>query len=165
MGTIISSGGSKVNGLNNVKGFSAVTGTTVETVTGTLLIPRNSVKFDGTAELVVRTAKQGVSGTLGVAIYANGTPDLAGSPILIARHNAVAGTLFLQMERTLFVANASATYVAATTTSGVSDNTSFTNAGVLLSIDWTAQQYIVVGISNGSTADSSTGVGIVLKLF
>ena len=166
MGTIISSGGSKITSISSTKGFSPVTGTISQTIGGFISVPPNTVQFDSAEEIVVRATKTGTAGTLGVAIYANTTSDLTGTPVLIGRASVGATSLYLQLERTLFVVNAAGTNVAPTTVAtGTSDNISSTNASEILAIDWGVQQYIIATISNGSAGDSTILNGITLKLF
>jgi hypothetical protein len=166
MGTIISRSVSTITSISSIKGFSPVTGTTTETIGGSISVPPNTVQFESAEKIVVRATKTGTAGTLGVAIYADTTSDLTGSPVLIGRASVGATSLYLQLERTLFVVNAAVTNVASTAAAtGTSDNISSTNSGTDIAIDWGIQQYIIATITNGNAGDSTLLNGITLKLF
>lgn len=134
---------------------TAVTGTTANTLTGSILIPANTVTTGDILYIKTRIRKTGTAGTIVTRMYVNTSAAIGGSLIATSGTNAV-NTLYFQYTRTLAVKSATNTESMAGNFNVNPDDNSVSSAAVSASnIDWTQNQYIVVAVANGSTADSS----------
>ena len=134
---------------------TAVTGTTANTLTGSILIPANTVTTGDILYIKTRIRKTGTAGTIVTRMYVNTSAAIGGSLIATSGTNAVS-TLYFQYTRTLAVKSATNTESMAGNFNVNPDDNSVSSAAVSASnIDWTQNQYIVVAVANGSTADSS----------
>lgn len=168
MGTIISSTPpAKILSIINSNSFGAITGTTADTLTGSVLIPANTTTTngEGVAELTARAIKTGVTGIATLRVYVNTTESLSGAILLATGAVAAGAELYQQLERTMFIAKApSYTRVAFTTFGLYSDNNRAT-AESTVAVDWSVDQYIILAIQNASALDTSTGSGIIFKIY
>ena len=137
---------------------TVVTNTNTNTFSKALLVSANSYTTDDVPEVLIRCRR--VSGTTANNVYVarlywNVTPDIAGTPTLLATApSVVGGSNTLHMSRNLAIVNATNnTSVTIVTTSFATDFG--TNAsGVIttnpsnVAIDWTQTGYIVVAIQN-----------------
>ena len=168
MGTIISSTPpAKILSIFKVDGFTAITGTTANTLTGSVLIPANTTTTDGmgVAELTARAIKTGVAGIATLRVYANTTDNLTGAILLATGAVATGADLYQQLERTMFIAKAPIyTKVASTTFDLYSDNNKATAESTVV-VDWSQNQFIILAIQNASALDTSTGSGIIFKIY
>jgi hypothetical protein len=168
MGTIISSTPpAKILSIFKPDGFEAVTGTTANTLTGSVLIPANSVAVNfSCAELTVRAIKTGVVGIATLRVYVNTTDSLSGATLLATGGAPGATDLYQQLDRTMFIGKSPTnTKVAPSTSALFSDNARSTAAESNVVIDWAVDQYIILAIQNASTLDTSTGSGIIFKIY
>ncbi len=157
----------KISSIFNVNGFTAITGSTANTLTGSVLIPANTIiELPGTvAELTARAIKTGVIGTATLRVYVNTTESLSGAILLATGAVATGADLYQQLERTMFIAKASTyTRVASTTFGLYSDNNRATAESTVV-VDWSVDQYIILAIQNASTLDTSIGSGIIFKIY
>jgi hypothetical protein len=168
MGTIISSTPPvKISSIFAVDGFTSITGTTANTLTGSILIPAGTIVIQPgtTAELTARVIKTGVAGITTLRIYVNTTDSLSGATLLATGAAATAADLFQQLKRTMFIGkNPINTKVLSTTTGLYSDNARSTSESSIV-IDWTVPQYIILAVQNASTLDTSIGTGLILKIY
>jgi hypothetical protein len=171
MGTIISSAPlTKVTPVFVVTGFTAVTGVTTNQQTGSVLIPANTVDGNiatGNAiDIVARAVKTGTAGTLQIRIYANTTDSLSGATLIGTSPIATAVSLYVQISRTAFIGKPPInTKLMQVGGNAYDDITNFTGAETSVAIDWAANQYIILAVQNGSTADSTIGSGIIFKIY
>ena len=168
MGTIISSAPpAKILSIFNPDDFEAVTGTTVETMTGTLLIPANSVDvYFSCAELTARILKTGILGATALRVYTNTNDHLTGAILLATGGGALAADLFQQISRTLFIGKSPTnTKVALRSAQIYSDDSRFTTDETANAIDWSVDQYIILTVQNADAADSTIGSGILFKIY
>lgn len=167
MGTIISSAPpAKILSIFKSDDFEAVTSTTSEAKTGSVLIPANTINNPrGVAELTARAIKTGVVGIATLRVYVNTTDNLTGAILLATGAVATGADLFQQLDRTMFIAK-SPTYtkVASTTFGLYSDNNRATAESTVV-VDWAVDQYIILAVQNTSTLDTSTGSGIIFKIY
>jgi hypothetical protein len=134
---------------------TAVTGTTANTLTGSILIPANTVTTGDILYIKTRVRKTGTVGTLVTRMYVNTSAAIGGSLIATSATNA-ASSLYFQYTRTLAVKSATNTESMAGNFNVNPDDNSVSSTAVSASnIDWTQNQYIVVAVANSSTADSS----------
>lgn len=168
MGTIISSIPNKNLSIFKVDGFTAITGTTANTLTGSILIPENSITPTAeaiVAELTVRAIKTGVVGIATLRVYANTTDNLTGAILLATGAMPTGADLYQQLERTMFIGKSPIyTKVASTTFGLYSDNNRATAESTVV-VDWSQNQFIILAIQNASALDTSTGSGIIFKIY
>ncbi len=134
---------------------TAVTGTTVGTLTSSILIPANTVSTGDIIYVKTRVRKTGTAGTLVTRMYINTSAAIGGS-LVGTSATAAATSLYFQYARTLAVKSTTNTEtMAGNGNINPDDNTSLTVAVSTNNIDWTQNQYLIVSVQNGSTADSS----------
>ena len=167
MGTIISSAPAKILSIFNPDDFEAVTGTTVETITGILLIPAKSVAINySCAELTARILKTGILGTTTLRVYTNTNNVLSGA-VLLGTYVGSSNDIFVQLSRTLFIGKSPelTKVFSPSATAFPSDDTRFTAAEVNQAVNWDDDQYIILTVSNANAADSTIGSGILFKIY
>jgi hypothetical protein len=146
----------KVN--DNTNG-TAVTGTTANTLSKSLLVPANTLKANSIVNLVARAAKTGTAGTIQLRLYWNTTASLTGAILLATTAANAASSLFSQLARWIPVEVANGTgngtRMFTPTTFAVSDFGVSTAALSTLALDWTVDSYLICAIQNGSGLDSS----------
>lgn len=171
MGTIISSAPpAKILSIYAVDGFTAITGSTANTLTGSILIPANSIttvpETGNVAEVTARIVKTGVNGTVITRIYANTTNSLSGAILLGTTAASGAANLFVQMARTLFIGKSPInTKVFQAGGAAYDDMATSTGAETAAAVDWGVNQYIILAVQNGSALDSTIGSGIIFKIY
>lgn len=134
---------------------TAITGTTVSTLTSSILIPANTVTTGDILYIKTRVRKTGTAGTLTTRMYVNTSAAIGGS-LIGTSASAAATTLMFQYTRSLAVKSATnSETMAGNLNVNADDNTAVTTAVSANNIDWTQNQYIVIAVQNGSTADSS----------
>ena len=134
---------------------TAVTGTTVSTFTSSVLIPANTVTTGDILYVKTRVRKTGTAGILVTRMYVNTSAAIGGSLVGTSGTSA-ATSLYFQYTRTLAVKSATNTEtMAGNGNVNADDNTSLTVAVSTSNINWTVDQYLVIAVQNGSTADTS----------
>ena len=164
MGTVISVIGSGGN-VGVVAPLNPITATTANTSAGALFIKANTINTSATVfstiEIRGRMIKTGVAGNCTMRMYFNQTPDLTGTPVLLATHTSSAANIHAQFVRQVYIDKTYTIVLNATQNANTDDTenaagrTVITNLG---NIDYTANLYLVLGIQNGSAADSTTAV-------
>ena len=132
---------------------TAVTGTTAETVSRSLLIPANTFSGNGMLEVIGRMTKTGTAGTSTIKIYKNTSSTLTGAT-LIGTVSSIAGTnIFSQVSR-LFRINSNTLSGMGSASSGQTD---FTSVSAVTSTTFTTNvdNYILFSLTLASTADSA----------
>ena len=160
MGTVISviSPGGNVG---KVSAGVAVTGSTTNTFSGAVLIKANTITTESTIEIRGRGFKTGVAGNCTMRMYFNSTPDLAGTPVLLATHTASAANIHAQFVRQVYIDKTYTTVFNAVQNANTDDTenaagrTVITNTG---NIRYDLDLYVVLAVQNGSAADSTTTV-------
>lgn len=134
---------------------TAITGTTVSTLTSSVLIPANTVTTGDILYIKTRVRKTGTAGTLTTRMYVNTSAAIGGS-LIGTSAAAAATTLMFQYTRSLAVKSATnSESMAGNLNVNADDNSAVTTAVSANNIDWTQNQYIVIAVQNGSTADTS----------
>lgn len=132
---------------------TVVTGTTAATKSTSVLIPANTVKVGDSIFIRTRARKTGTTATALQSIYVNTSDAIGGFNVAL---NAIPNTsLYSQMSRTLVVKFAAVTETLNINTGGVDDDATTSNAASSFPIDWTKDQYIVLGFTNTSAADQT----------
>lgn len=143
---------------------TAVTGVTVSTKTGSILIPANTVAVGDILYVKTRIRKTGTLGALTTRMYVN-TSDAIGGSLVGTSASAATPTLYFQYSRTLAVKTTTNTEtMAGNGNVNPDDNTSLTFAVSTNNIDWTVAQYLVVAVQNGNTGDSSRSSFIHMQI-
>lgn len=127
---------------------------TANTVKYTQLIPANTFVAGDVVRITYRTAKTGTANSMTLRIYANTTPDLSGSPILLGSHQNAGAPLFLvnQMIRHLAIKTANNnTEVYFAPGLGVATDYGLYDLTSTCAVDWTQQQYIVFALQLNTT--------------
>lgn len=144
-----------IRNYQSVTDGTAVTGTTVSTLTTSVLIPANTVTTGDILYIKTRVRKTGTAGTLTTRMYINTSAAIGGS-LIATSASAAATTLMFQYSRSLAVKSTTNTEsMAGNLNVNADDNTAVTTAVSANNIDWTVNQYLVVAVQNGSTADTS----------
>lgn len=168
MGTVISTASpSKIKTFANVTDFTDITGVTTQNITGSVLIPANSVVISDVSqnvmEITARTIKSGGNGTLTTALFVNSTADISGAT-LIGAVGSNAGSFYVQLQRTAFI-DKGGTKIMNSGANAISDVTTSTGSEQLLAINWTLDQYIILAVQNASASDSTVGSGLIAKIY
>lgn len=144
-----------IQNIQSLTDGTAVTGTISSTKTGSILIPANTVTTGDLLYIKTRIRKTGTAGVLTTRMYIN-TSDAIGGSLIGTSAAAAAATLYFQYSRTLAVKTSTNTEsMAGNGNVNADDNTALTVAVSTSNIDWTVNQYLVVAVQNGSTADTS----------
>jgi hypothetical protein len=170
MGTVISSASiSSLKPIFKVTDFTASTGVTTNDLTGSIIVPANTVTVPpagNVVEITARAVKTGTNGTVTIRVYANTTNSLSGATLLASSPAAAAANLYVQLSRTAFIGKSPVgTKILQAGGQAYSDDTAFTGAEATAAVDWTVDQYIILAVQNGSTLDSTIGSGILFKLY
>jgi len=138
---------------------TAVTGTTANTLSKSLLVPANTLKANSIVNLIARAAKTGTAGTIQLRLYWNTTASLTGAILLATTTANAASSVFSQMSRWIPVEVANGTgngtRMFTATTFATADFGVSTAALSTLALDWTVDSYLICAIQNGSASDSS----------
>ena len=138
----------------NATDGTAITGTTTETISRSLLIPANTYTSNGMLEVLARMTKTGALGTSNMRIYKNTSNTLTGATLIASTGSNTAAIVFNQAIRNFrinsntlsgFSANSSQTFDYASSSSALSSTTFTTNV----------DNYILFSIQLANTADSA----------
>ena len=144
----------KIPVINKIKitDGTAVTGTTLNTYTDSVLIPANTVAVGDVIIFRNRVKKTGVLGLLSVRAYVNTTAAVGGSNVAISSNANTAR--YSQMTRSLAVKTSTNTE-SFPIVGGFTDDAQTGTVVVSSNIDWTVDQYLVISVQNTSAADST----------
>ena len=145
----------------NVSDGTGVTGTTLNTLTQSILIPANSVEVGDIITVRARVRKTGVAGLLSIRSYINTSPSIGGSNMSIT---SVANTsLFAQFSRNFAVKTTTNTEAFPIGSQYIDDAQTGTVV-VNANIDWTVDQYLIIAVQNTSAADTTRGSFIHVQI-
>ena len=138
---------------------TAVTGTTANTLSKSLLVKANTLKAGSVVILLARAAKTGNAGTIQLRLYWNTTASLTGAILLATTAAGASSSVFSQMSRWIPVEVANGTgngtRMFTATTFAATDFGVSTAAISTLALDWTVDSYLICAIQNGAAGDSS----------
>jgi len=138
---------------------TAVTGTTANTLSKSLLVKANTLKAGSVVILLARAAKTGNAGTIQLRLYWNTTASLTGAILLATTAAGASSSVFSQMSRWIPVEVANGTgngtRMFTPTTFAATDFGVSTAAISTLALDWTVDSYLICAIQNGAAGDSS----------
>jgi hypothetical protein len=132
---------------------SAVTGTTANTVAKTMKLSGGLLASPATPRVHLRAVKTGTAGGTTIRLYINDTPDLTGSPILLATFGGTA--IYLQLRRLLVIKPSNVLQVMTPTFNGQSDDGSLTTAVTNATVNFATDKFLVATIQNGANGDST----------
>ena len=149
--------------LNKIKitDGTAVTGTTANTYTDSVLIPANTVTVGDVITFRNRVKKTGTAGLLSVRAYVNTTAAIGGSNVAISSNANT--TRYSQFIRTLAVKTSTNTE-SFPIVGGFTDDAQTGTVVVSSNIDWTVDQYLVISVQNTSAADSTVSSFIHVQI-
>jgi hypothetical protein len=133
---------------------TAVTGTTAETLSRSLLIPANTYSSNGMLELICRMTKTGSAGTSTIKIYKNTTNTLTGATLIASVTSLQSNiSLYSQGIRAFRVNSNTLTGlpVSATNPLDLISSTSILSTTFTTNVD----NYILFSLTLASTADSA----------
>jgi len=134
---------------------TAVTGTTTETISRSLLIPANTFSSNGALEILTRMTKTGVAGSSTIKIYKNTSNTLTGATQIALLGSALsAPTLWCQGIKT-FRINSNTLTGQPLNIGALNDYTSSTSALLSTTFTTNVDNYIIFSIQLSSTADSA----------
>lgn len=131
---------------------TAVTGTTANTISRSLLIPANTFNTNGMLEVVARSFKTGSNGTQSIRVYKNTTNSLTGAT-LIGIFLSNSPNWFQQSQRT-FRINSNVLSGLGANTSSTSDFT-FTSSTSSTPFTTSVDNYIIFAIQLNNALDSA----------
>jgi hypothetical protein len=137
---------------------TAVTGVTTNTKVVGVLIPANTITVGAIVEIKARMTKPAGNGLMTLRVYAN-TADSIVTPAPTLLITAASGNInqnYTGIDRTAIVKSATVTQTASATSSVLTDASTFQGVVTNSNIDWTAAQYLIFAIQNGSAADATT---------
>lgn len=146
----------KVNSLTT----TAVSSTSLTTLYS-FLIPANTVVAGDMIRVLGRSRKLPIAanGNASLRVYVNTTPT-AGGAIVGVTTTAALNNVYIQIQREISILNTTtSSLVSLNTNSSGNDDGASNGAPSTLSIDWTIDQYMVLGITPTSAADTWYGVG------
>jgi len=132
---------------------TAVTGTTANTVARTIKLSGGLLSSPAALRLHVRGVKTGTAGGTTIRVYVNDTPDLTGSPILLATYGGTA--IYLQLRRILAVKPSNILQVMTPTFNFQTDDGSLTTAVTNATVNFATDKFLVVAIQNAANGDST----------
>lgn len=139
----------------NATDGAIVTGTLLETLSRSLLIPANTFSSNGILEVMCRMTKTGILGTSSMKIYKNTSNTLTGATLI--------GTIILNQSTNVtyaqglrnFVINSNVLYTASASQAFFNDNTvqtTITTTTFTTNVD----NYILISLALASINDSAT---------
>lgn len=152
---------------NRVSESTAVTGTTTETIIENITIPANTYLSGGILRLYnLKIRKVGTVGvTTAMKIYIGPNSNNLTGATLIATYSSLASNIVtIEMLRT-FTATTTALLGFGSGSSAAVDTGTGTTARSSTTVDWTANQYIIITIQPASSSDSYTMIGASAKNF
>jgi hypothetical protein len=143
--------------VNNVD--SATTNAIVLTLIYSQLIPANTFAAGDVIRLSYRGLKIGGNGANNVYFYINTTNTVPTGATLLATYSPALGIRMVQVDRKLYIKNATSNTEIYNTAANSYAEFTPTNTSVYtnIAIDWTADQYIIFANTLNSAADSFKG--------
>jgi len=137
----------------NATDGTAVTGTTTETISRSLLIPANTFTTDGMLEILGRINKTGTLGAQSFRIYKNTSNSLTGATLIGLCLSANTATFALAIRT--FRINSNTLTGLPTSAASLSDYATNGNPEVSTTFNTSVDNYIIFAIQLVSIADSS----------
>ena len=131
-----------------------ITGTTGETLTGTLTIPANTFTTGDIIRIEVFFEFTGTTGTKTCRMYANTSASLSGASLLGTTAAAAATTRSIGVDSLMAVKSATNTRLRSVSGQTYTFTGITANAPTSVNINWTTTQYIVFSIQLGGGSDS-----------
>jgi hypothetical protein len=133
----------------------AVTGTTANTVSQTILIPANTFTSEGGAlEFMARYQKTGVAGNQSTYVYLNTVPVVDVNASLVAAFTLLSSNVFVQGIRTARI-NSNTLTVFTIFSAATNDYSVVNNVQQSVAFNTAVDNYLIFTIQLGNAADSS----------
>lgn len=136
-----------------VNSGTPVTGTTLNTISQSLIIPANTFTPDGMLEFLVRYRKTGSAGTLTCRVYKNTSPTLTGA-IQIGGYVNGSASLFFQAIRTGRV-NSNVLTTWPSSANAFFDFSTTAGAKTSATFDTSVDNYLLFAVQLTNAADST----------
>jgi hypothetical protein len=134
---------------------TAVTGTTVNTISQTLLIPANTfTSAGGMLEFMARFQKTGTAGNQSCSVYLNTTPVINVNASLVAAFSLLSTNGFVQGIRTARI-NSNTLTVFTIFSAAANDYSLVNNVQQSVAFNVAVDNYLIFTIQLGNSADSS----------
>lgn len=134
---------------------TAVTGTTVNTISQTLLIPANTfTSAGGMLEFMARFQKTGAAGNQSCNVYLNTTPEINVNASLVAAFSLLSVNSFVQGIRTARI-NSNTLTVFTIFSAAANDYSLVNNVQQSVAFDVSVDNYLIFTIQLSNAADSS----------
>lgn len=136
---------------------TAVTGTTNDTLSRSLLIPANTFTGDGILEILARFTKTGTAGTISTRAYINTSASLTGATLIATFNSAsLAGTVYSQGIRTARINSNTLTVIGLSSTQSLTDYISNANNIASTTFTTSVDNYLIFSVQLGNSGDTAT---------
>jgi hypothetical protein len=155
-GDLVVSANPSVIALSATNG-TAVTGTTNDTLSRSLLIPANTFTGDGILEILARFTKTGTAGTISTRAYINTSASLTGATLIATFNSAsLAGTVYSQGIRTARINSNTLTVIGLSSTQSLNDYVSNANNIASTTFTTSVDNYLIFSVQLGNSGDTAT---------
>jgi len=154
-----------IRNYQSVTDGTAVTGTTVSTLTTSVLIPANTVTTGDILYIKTRVRKTGTAGTMIQRYYIGTQSSVTGTSLVGLSSTAAATTVTFTMQRTIVVKSATQSeFFGISNTLNTDDGQASTIAVSTANIDWTQNQFFIIGIQPSNAADTVRASMIQIRI-
>lgn len=141
----------------------ASTSSTTYTLLYSGLIPANTFAVGDMFYFEITYRKTGTAGTGNHRVYLNTSASLTGATQIAQKVTDAATNLYGKFGRTPIIKSSTNTEIIIATNNLNTDLTNVNNAASTLNINWTVDQYFLVGVSVGVATDTSILSGVLVK--
>lgn len=144
---------------------NAVTGVIVNTLLDSILIPANTISPGDIIEFKTRVRKTGTAGTMIERFYVGTQSSITGTNVIGLSSTAGATTLTMTMQRTMVVKSSTQSETfGITNTLLTDDGQASTIAVTTTNIDWTRDNYFIIGMQPSNAGDSIRSSFIQIRI-
>lgn len=141
----------------------ASTSSTTYTLLYSGLIPANTFAVGDMFYFEITYRKTGTAGTGNHRVYLNTSASLTGATQIAQKATDAATNLYGKFARTPIIKSSTNTEIIIATNNLNTDLTNVNNAASTLNINWTVDQYFLVGVSVAVATDTSILSGVLVK--
>ena len=141
----------------------ASTSSTTYTLLYSGLIPANTFAVGDMFYFEITYRKTGTAGTGNHRVYLNTSASLTGATQIAQKVTDAATNLYGKFARTPIIKSSTNTEIIIATNNLNTDLTNVNNAASTLNINWTVDQYFLVGVSVAVATDTSILSGVLVK--
>lgn len=139
------------------------TSSTTYTLLYSGLIPANTFAVGDMFYFEITYRKTGTAGTGNNRVYINTSASLTGATQIAQKVTDAAANLYGKFARTPLIKSSTNTEIIIATNNLNTDLTNVSNAASTLNINWTVDQYFIVGCSVSNAADTHYLSGVLVK--